>query len=389
MKSAILYLDCPGGVSGDMLLASLSDGLISMPEVLKQLRRDMPFFKKLEAQAVQVEKYGLPGKQLKIRFRGEEKEPARTFPIIKKMIESSKLPAPVKKRALSVFLRIAVAEGKIHNLPLKKVHFHELSAADTLFDVIAFCLAIHLLNVEQIYCSPLPMGSGTVTFSHGTWPLPAPATLAILGDIPVYAVGALGELVTPTGAALVKEFVSQFGHAPVFQIEKMGQGFGTANRPARPNVLRAMLGQRVSRMTNTETILELVTVVDDVSGVVVGHTIDRLRAQGALDAYVTAVQMKKNRPGFEIHVLCDPRDMDLLNEVLFQETGTLGIRIYPVERVTLSRSSGKTKRKGFEVEIKTVKSVDGKLQHRPEYESLKEIARHTHLPFKHVHEAVK
>ena len=222
----------------------------------------MPFFNQIECALKTVEKYGLKGKQLRVKFKDSDKNPARTFPVIKKLIQTSRLPLVVKKRALSVFYKIAAAEARIHHISFNKVHFHEISAADTLLDVIGVCMAFHLLDVKAIHCSPLPMGNGTVTFSHGTWPLPAPATLVLLGKAPVYKTNVLGELVTPTGAALVAEFVSGFGASPIFRIEKVGQGFGTAHRPELPNVLRILLGRPVSKAVHIKTIFGPVTGID-------------------------------------------------------------------------------------------------------------------------------
>lgn len=372
-----------------MLLAGLGDGLVSLRRLLQEIRSAMPFFQKIELRVMTVEKYGLRGKQLKIKYDGSDREPARTFPIIQKMIQRSRLPAPVQKRAISVFQRIATVEGKIHGVLFNKVHFHEMSAADTLFDVIGVCMALYRLGAETIYCSPLPMGNGTVAFSHGTWPLPAPAVLELMGDAPVYKTDVLGELVTPTGAALIREFVSHFGASPVFKIEKVGQGFGTAHRPQLPNILRVMMGSLVSPTLDTELISELVTVVDDISGVVLGHAADKCRASGALDVYVVPIQMKKGRPGFEVRLLCKPEDASRFYAMLFEETGTLGVRVYPVQRVTLPRRASKARKHGFDVETKVVKGINGRAQHRIEYESLKKIADETRLPLKHVQEAIQ
>lgn len=372
-----------------MLLAGLGDGLVSLRQLLQEIRSAMPFFQNMELRAMTVEKYGLRGKQLKIKYDGPDREPARTFPIIQKMIRRSKLPAPVQKHAISVFQRIATVEGRIHGISFDKVHFHEISAADTLLDVIGVCMALYRLGTDTIYCSPLPLGNGTVAFSHGTWPLPAPAALELIGDAPVYKTDVMEELVTPTGAALIREFVSHFGASPVFKIEKIGQGFGTAHRPKLPNILRVMMGRLVSPMLNAEHISELVTVVDDISGVVLGHAVDKCRASGALDVYVTPIQMKKGRPGFEVRLLCKPADTNRFYTMLFEETGTLGVRVYPVQRVTLPRKSSKARKHGFDVETKIVKGIGGRAQHRIEYESLKKIAGETRLPLKHVHEAIQ
>ena len=207
----------------------------------------------------------------------------------------------------------------------------------------------------------------------------------LMGKAPVYKTAAVGELITPTGAALLSEFVSHFGASPVFEIEAVGQGFGTAHRPELPNIVRLMLGHRGSFPAKTANIIEMVTTVDDVSGVVLGHAAEKLRSAGALDVYLVSTQMKKGRPGFEVHVLCRPEDSARFFRMIFSETGTLGIRIYPVQRVVLPRWLSKAKKDGFEMDEKIVQGIDGHFQRRPEYESLKKIAEAERVPLRHIH----
>jgi hypothetical protein len=301
---------------------------------------------------------------------------------------------------VAVFQRLAVAEGRIHGLPPEQVSFHEVGAVDSIVDIVGACLALEMLGKPRVLASPVIDGTGWIECAHGRLPLPAPATLAILGarGIALSQCDEPNELVTPTGAALLAEFVEAFGPMREVVAEKIGYGLGTRDNPRRPNALRAILGEsRVEhRGSNagaeahdweTDTIVVLETNLDDINAEILGHFMEQALAAGALDVFHTAIQMKKNRPGVLLTVLCAQSDADKFSELLVRETSTFGIRCYTAERRKLRREFITVQTPYGAVTVKLGK-LDGKvLQAAPEFESCKKLADQAKVPLKEIYEA--
>jgi uncharacterized protein (TIGR00299 family) protein len=317
----------------------------------------------------------------------------RNFSQIKQLISSSRLSGWVKSKAVAVFHRIAVAEGKIHGLPPEEVHFHEVGAVDSIIDIVGACVALELLGKPQVLAAPVVEGTGWINCAHGRFPIPAPATLSILGErgIPVSQCDEPHELVTPTGAALLAEFVEEFGPMRDLVAQKIGFGLGTRDNKTRPNVLRAILGKaagtKASHDWETDTITVLETNLDDISPEILGHFVEQALSAGALDVFHTPIQMKKNRPGVLLTVLCAESDADKFTEMILRETSSFGVRRHTAERRKLAREFSSVKTPYGEVAVKLGK-LDGKIiQAAPEFESCKKLARSAKVPLKAVYEA--
>lgn len=305
---------------------------------------------------------------------------------IRALVEASPLSENVKERVLSVFRRIAEAEGKIHGVPPEEVGFHEVGAADSIADIVAACAGFEALCVERVFASKLTEGSGWIQCAHGKFPLPAPATLEILAGIPLRQVDEAVEFITPTGAALLAEFSDGFGTLPEMVIEKIGYGIGTRNSPNRPNVLRAVLGEAASMAeAETDEITQIETNIDDLSPELAGATMESLFNAGALDVFYTSAQMKKNRPGFLLTVLSEPEKVNELVRIILTETSAFGVRIETKRRFKLRREFRDVETPYGTVKIKIGFLGDEIVQAAPEYESCREIARAAGVSVKDVH----
>ena len=290
---------------------------------------------------------------------------------IRRIISAASISAAAKTTAMTIFEALGRAEAKIHNTSLEKVHFHEVGSADAMVDIVCAAVGVEALGVDEIICSPLNVGGGTVKCAHGTIPVPAPATVELLADAPVYSSGVMKELVTPTGAAIVKTLVSRFAAFPQIRIEKSGYGAGTRDFPGHPNVLRLTVGESVCNVVAnpaSDTITVLEANLDDLNPQVFGYVMERLLDEGALDAFGVPVQMKKNRPGTVLTVLCKPEDAGKLSQIIFTETTTLGVRRRDEARQTLARRWEKVSTSWGEVKIK-IASINGcDTNYAPEYE---------------------
>ena len=307
-------------------------------------------------------------------------EHGRNFSDIKKLIAASKLSAWVKEKSVAVFHRIAVAEGKIHGMPAEDVHLHEVGAVDSIVDIVGACIALEMLGKPHVLAANVVEGTGWIKCAHGRFPIPAPATLAILGarGAAVTQCDEPHELVTPTGAALLAEFVEAFGPMQNLVAEKIGFGLGTRDNKTRPNVLRAVLGSSTGSAAandwQTDTIAVLETNLDDINAEILGHFSEQAFAAGALDVFHTALQMKKNRPGVLLTVLCAAADADKFTELMLRETSAFGIRRTVSERRKLQREFVKVETSFGEVTVKVGKLNDKIVQAAPEYESCKKLA---------------
>ncbi|MFZ0287493.1 MAG: nickel pincer cofactor biosynthesis protein LarC [Candidatus Sulfotelmatobacter sp.] len=307
---------------------------------------------------------------------------------IREIISAAAISETARKTALAIFEALGRAEAKIHNTSVESVHFHEVGSVDAMVDIVCAAVGAEALRVDEIVCSPLNVGGGTVKCAHGTIPVPAPATVELLGDAPVYSSGVLAELVTPTGAAIVKTLASRFAAFPEMKIEKSGYGAGSRDFPGHPNVVRLTVGETASNAvaarTSSETITVLEANLDDLNPQVFGYVMDRLFEEGALDAFGMPVQMKKNRPGMLLTVLCKPEDAGKLTQLIFAETTTLGVRRRDEMRETLARRWEKVHTPWGEVRIK-IASMNGTVtNYAPEYEDCRRIAAEHRVPLKRV-----
>ena len=306
---------------------------------------------------------------------------------IKEIISAAKISASAKKTATSIFEALGAAEAKIHNVPVQDIHFHEVGAVDAIVDIVCAAVGAEALGVDEIICSSLNVGGGTVNCAHGTFPVPAPATVELLKDAPVHSSGIQMELVTPTGAAIVKTLAKRFGTFPELRIEKSAYGAGSRDFPGHPNVLRIVIGEAASKLaskTNSDTISVLEANLDDLNPQVFGYVMDRLLEDGALDVFGMPVQMKKNRPGTLLTVLCKPEDAEKLTRLIFSETTTLGVRRREETRQTLARRWENVRTEWGEVRIK-IASMNGTItNYAPEYEDCRRIAAEHRVPLKTV-----
>ena len=320
----------------------------------------------------------------------------RTHAEIRELIGTSGLSDFVKKHALSIFHRIAVAEGKIHGVSPEKVAFHEVGALDSIADIVLACAGFEALGVEKIFVSPLIEGSGWIDCAHGKFPIPAPATLELLAGIPLLQTGEPFEFITPTGAAIVAEFGAKFGPMPRMKIEKIGYGLGTRELPDRPNVLRAVLGESEISTAEpdaagyeTDTITRIETNIDDLSPEITGAVVDKLLAAGALDVFITPVLMKKNRPGQLLGVLCENGDIQKIADLIFAETTSFGLRMDEVRRLKLARKFEKVRTPHGEITVKIGLKNGEVIQVAPEFESVRAAADKSGKPLRVVFDAAR
>ena len=322
----------------------------------------------------------------------------RTFTQIRQLITESLLSDWVKQKSLAVFQRIAVAEGKIHGLPPERVHFHEVGAVDSIVDIVGGCIGLELLDKPRVLASAVVEGVGWIDCAHGRFPLPAPATLAILGarGIALSQCDEPNELVTPTGAALLAEFVEMFGPMQGLVAERIGFGLGTRDNQTRPNVLRAVLGESrnqgrrpeaAAHDWETDTVAVLETNLDDIHAEILGSFVEKSLAAGALDVFHTAIQMKKNRPGVLLTVLCAESDADKFSELMLRETSAFGIRRYTAERRKLRREFAIVQTPHGEVTVKIGRLNGQVVQASPEFEPCRELAEQANVPLKAVYAA--
>ena len=373
----IAYLDCFSGVSGDMLLGAF----VACGLPLSALQEGIPALG-LDWRQEQVRRKSLVATQIRIEA------PATVFPRayrdIIALLHGAALPEQVRRQSLAVFGRLAEAEAALHGCAPEQVHFHELGACDTIADIVGCCIALQRLGIEEMHCSALNLGSGTVQTEHGLLPVPAPATAALLKGVPVYSSGIPHELVTPTGAALVATLAKSFGPIPPLHIEAVGYGAGSKDLSAVPNVLRVILGETTGAESSPERLVMLEANVDDMNPQICGFFAERAFTLGALDVFFSPVQMKKNRPGVLLSVLCRPEQRDTVTDLFFKETTTLGVRGHEVFRRALEREWMPVATPYGEVRVK-VSRLDGHIQNfSPEFEDCRRLAAESDVPLKKV-----
>jgi pyridinium-3,5-bisthiocarboxylic acid mononucleotide nickel chelatase len=432
----IAYLECFSGMSGDMFLGALVDAGVP-PRVLEQTVTALGVEARLEIS--RVVRSGISATKVDVFVHGEKDRPrndlpreqsgqkqnaahshsdhhhahshshshhhdehaeseastvsahhhehARGLTEIRELISKAAISEIAKKTAIAIFEALGAAEAKIHNMPIDQVHFHEVGAVDAIVDIVCAAVGIEALGVDEIICSPLNVGSGSVKCAHGTFPVPAPATAELLHGAPVYASEVQAELVTPTGAAIVRTLAGRFSSFPEMKIEKSGYGAGSRDFPGHPNVVRLTVGEAATKLaakTASETVTILEANLDDLNPQVFGYVVDRLLEEGALDVFGVPVQMKKNRPGSLLTVLCKPEDAAKLTQLIFTETTTLGVRRREEVRQTLARRWENVRTTWGDVRIK-IGSMNGTItNYAPEYEDCRRIAAEHHVPLKTV-----
>ena len=318
---------------------------------------------------------------------GLEQHVGRGLEEIRRIICRANLRESAQRTAVQIFEALAVAEAKIHQVSIDQVHFHEVGAVDAMVDIVCAAVGAEALQVDQLLGSPLNLGSGTVRCAHGTFPVPAPATLELLQGIPVYSSGIQAELVTPTGAAIVKTLIRRFQPFPPMKVDKIGYGAGTRELAGQPNVCRITVGEAQPEHTtqsSEETITVLEANLDDLNPQIFGYVMDRLLEEGALDVFGTTVQMKKNRPGTRLSVLCRPEDASRLSHLLFRETTTLGVRQRQEKREIVDRRWVTVTTEWGDVRVKVGSSNGNLTNYAPEYEDCRRIAAERQIPLKHV-----
>ena len=380
----VAYFDCFSGISGDMIIGALVDLGLDVHYLKNELKKLN--LKNYKIEAKKVVKNGIKSTKFKIIEKNKHSNEERNLKEINKIIDNSKLDNEIKSIIKKIFLKIATAEAKIHNKPIDKIHFHEIGAIDTIIDVAGAVIGFKKLGIERIYCSKLNVGSGFVEFSHGRFPVPAPATAEILKGVPIYHNNIEAELVTPTGAAIITTLASSFGEMPPMKVEKIGYGAGTKDLE-QPNVLRVFLGQ--ANEIQNETINVIETNIDNMNPEIYPYVIDKLMENGALDAYLTNIIMKKGRPAIKLTVLAELKDTNKLCNIIFDETTTLGVRIYQATRKKLDREIKTIKTKYGNVRVKISKLNNEVKNITPEYEDCVRIAKSRKIPLKNIYEAVK
>jgi len=380
-----LYFDCFAGASGDMILGALVAAGVE-PGYLREQLSSLPV-SGFNIDFETVNRSGLSATYARVETAHEHKH--RHLSDIKQIIEASALKETVKQRAVQIFTRLAEAEARVHNEPVDHVHFHEVGALDAIVDVVGAAICFDALQIDRFICSPIHVGSGMVKMAHGQFPIPPPAVTELLKGVPFYATEIKGELLTPTGAAIITSVCREYGPIPRITTDLSGYGAGTREYQDFPNVLRVLIGQTEDTGATDERLWMIETNLDDASPQIIGHVMDRVLESGALDCFFTPVQMKKNRPGVLLSVLCSAGDKETVMKLLFTETTTLGVRSYEVTRRALQRSLVRVETPYGPIDVK-VAHLDGRVVNEmPEFEQCRQAAAKTGVPLKVVEEAAR
>lgn len=367
-----LYFDCFAGASGDMILGGLV-GLGVDPAELTAALTGLGT-SGWELRCSTVDRSGIGANRVEVVT--EETHAHRHLSGILRIIDGANLSPAVKAQAGKIFTRLAEAESRVHQIPIEKIHFHEVGALDAIVDIVGACVGFEMLGIERFVASPLHVGSGFVQMAHGKFPVPPPAVTELLAGAPVYASEIVGELVTPTGAAIISTVCESYGPMPAMTIAATGYGAGGRTYENFPNVIRLLLGETASTTAeDTEKLILVETNLDDTAPHVLGHVMDRMFDAGALDCYFTPVQMKKNRPGVVISMLCEPELLPAVQGILFSETTTLGVRVSEVGRVALRREIVSVTTEYGPVDVKVAFLENGETKASPEYEHCRSAAR--------------
>jgi len=378
----LAYFDCFSGISGDMTLGALVDAGCDVERLRADLRGlQVPGW---ELSAEKVWKNGMAATYVKVKTENQSKH--RSLGAIHEILQKSQLAPGVRERAAAIFTKLGQAEARVHDVPLEKVHFHEVGAVDAIVDIVGACIGFQALGIDKFACSALNVGGGTAKMAHGVLPLPAPATADLLQGKPTYSNGVQKELTTPTGAAIIATLCDSFGPQPPMSVSAIGYGAGTADLEGQPNVVRILIGEATEETVTgfDEEIAVIEANLDDMNPQIYGYFLEKALTSGALDVYTTPVQMKKNRPGTLLTVLCKPQDTNTLMSLIFAETTTFGARTYRAQRRTLPREFLKVATAFGDVRVK-ISRVNGRILHvAPEYDDCRKLAVEKSVPLQRV-----
>ena len=378
----VAYFDCFSGISGDMTLGALVDAGCDLGLVRSGLQGlQVPGW---TISSEKVWKNGMSATFVTVKT--EDQSTHRSLSAILEIFDKSHLSDAVRKNASGIFRKLGEAEASVHDVPLEKIHFHEVGAVDAIVDIVGACIGFEALGIEKFACSPLNVGGGTAEMAHGILPVPAPATTKLLQGKPTYSNGVQRELVTPTGAAIVATLCDTFGPQPAMSVSAIGYGAGAADLEGQPNVVRIMIGEAAEKTVPgfDEEISVIEANLDDMNPQIYGYFQEKALASGALDVYTTPVQMKKNRPGTLLTLLCKPQDTNALMSLIFAETTTFGARAYTAQRRTLPRESVSVHTQFGDVRIK-LSRVNGRILHvAPEFEDCRKLAVEKNVPLQRV-----
>jgi uncharacterized protein (TIGR00299 family) protein len=384
MKSSrIAYFDCFSGISGDMVLGALVDAGADLRAIEAELRK-----LGLEGWTISAEKVKRGGIfATHVKVETSEEHHHRGLSIILARIDKAGLAPRAAERARRIFTRLAEAEAKVHNMPVEEVHFHEVGAVDSIVDIVGAAIGFELLGIDEFACSALDVGAGQVKTAHGLLPVPAPATAELLRGAPMYTSGIARELVTPTGAAIATTLSTSYAQIPEMTLQAVGYGAGSTNLTEKANVLRILIGENATSEAGEHwdaPVSVIETNLDDMSPQIYGYFVERALAAGALDVFSTAVQMKKNRPGVLLTILCDAAHTARLIDLVFRETTTIGVRTYDVRRKVLDRELVPVVTPFGEVRMKVSRMNGSVLNATPEYEDCQRLAAEKGIPLKQV-----
>jgi uncharacterized protein (TIGR00299 family) protein len=384
----IAYFDCFSGISGDMTLGALLDAGLE----LKVLKRELGRLRLdgYEISQSRVSRGGITGTKFDclLKDSGRTSHSHSTLGAISDLIKSSGLSKGVKDLSSRIFLALGRAEAKIHGCRLDDVHFHEIGNIDSIVDIVGTAIAVSELGIDKCHSSEVAVGRGRVNTRGGLLPLPSPAAAEILKGVPVRMSSSEGELVTPTGVAILKTLCDSFGAMPRMRIEKIGYGAGSSDFKEMPNMLRVMLGEPV-RIYKEDKIVIVETNIDDMSPQVFDYLFDRLFEAGVRDVYVSQVYMKKSRPAFQLNVLADEHLLEKVASIIFEETTSIGLRYYTADRLKLERKVVNVDTKYGRVDVKLGMGPDGIKAVSPEYDACVRIAKNKKVPFKAVYEEAR
>ncbi len=377
----LAYFDCFSGASGDMIVGACIDAGVPLETIRAALAGLRVTGYTL--QAARVRKQGLAATQFRVTVDPAADKPHRHLHHIRQLIEDGSLKPAVRTWAIQVFTRLAEAEAAAHGTSMEHVHFHEVGAIDAIVDIVGACAALDALGIDEVRCSPIPTGHGTITCEHGVLPVPAPGTAALLKGVPLAECDEPGELTTPTGAALLTTLATAYGPMPAMTIESIGYGAGQREGKTRPNLLRLLVG-RTGTSAEADQIAVLEANVDDCTPETVAYAVEKLLAAGALDAFCTPIYMKKGRPAVMVSVLAEPARRQELEAILFAETSTFGIRSYRAERRKLGRSYTEVDTPYGRIRLKVGRHGDKVVSVSPEYEDCRAAAERTGVPLREI-----
>ena len=404
----LAYIQCPTGIAGDMCLGAIVDVGVPLEYLIEKLKA-LGIEQEYQLRAEKVHRNNQVATKVHVELLREDHHhhhdasAHRHLPEIERLIEAAQLPPRASAWSLAIFRRLAEAEAAVHGVAPDQVHFHEVGATDAIVDIVGTCLGLDWLGIEELYCSALPTGGGTVRAAHGQLPVPVPAVLKLWESrqVPVYSNGIERELCTPTGVAIAVTLATNFGTPPAMTIQRIGNGAGSRDLPI-PNILRLWIGDSsvgettsnklLAKDVSLETISVLETQIDDLSPQAIGYVFEALFAVGAVDVFTQAIGMKKSRPGILLTVVCHPEHLSACEAILFRETTTLGVRRLTQQRAILQREIQQVQTEYGEVRVKVAWSGDSGektiMNVQPEYEDCAQLARLNQRPWREIHQMV-